>query len=97
MIEIAIVATAYSLSLATTVLTSLLIVVRILRVGRIPGTTNQSRTSMEIIVESAALFTVASLVYIPILAVQLTKGSETAYPYVQVFWAYTAVSHSFHS
>jgi hypothetical protein len=52
---------------------------------------------MEIIVESAALFTVASLVYIPLLVVQLTKGSATAYLYVQMFWAYGAVGHSYRS
>jgi hypothetical protein len=51
---------------------------------------------VEIILESAALYTIASLIYIPIYAtvvsLQTQSNSLVYYEYAQLFWANTAVS-----
>jgi hydrogenase-4 membrane subunit HyfE len=55
------------MSAVTTILATLFIVTRILMVGRLPGTSSY-RSVIEIIVESAALYSIALLVYIPFYA-----------------------------
>jgi hypothetical protein len=57
----------YALSVASTILSTILIVVRILYVARIPGTTRQPYTVIEVVVESAALYSISALIYIVML------------------------------
>jgi hypothetical protein len=53
---------------------------------------------IEIILESAVLYTIASLIYIPIYAsvvsLQTQSNSLVYYEYAQLFWANTGVSES---
>ena len=82
----------YSLSIVTTVLSTAIIVIRILMVARLPGTSRRPRIAMEIIVESALLYSISALVYTPMLADSSPDASvATYYLYAQLFFAYMAV------
>jgi hypothetical protein len=83
---------SYSLSVAATLLSTMIIVVRILLVARMPGASRQPWIIMEIIVESAALYSISALVYTPMLAdLSLTASLQTYYLYADIFFAYMAV------
>ena len=83
----------YSLSLATTVLSTVIIVIRILMVPRMPGASHQPRIAIEIIVESAVLYSISVLVYTSILSSEVTLASagNTYDQYAELFFAYMAV------
>jgi hypothetical protein len=88
---------SYSLSVATTILSTVIIVIRILQVSRMPGASRQLRIAMEIIVESAVLYSISALVYTAIISSEPTLASdtETYAQYIDLFFAYMAVaSHS---
>jgi hypothetical protein len=84
--------TTYSLSVATTVLSTLIIVLRILMIWRMPGASRQPRIglALEIIVESAALYSISALVYIPMLGFLERMSAVTYYHYPQIFFDYMA-------
>jgi hypothetical protein len=84
---------SFSLSVATTVVSTMIIVTRILMVSRMPGASRQPRIAMEIVVESALLYSISALVYTPMIStlVTYTTASATYYLYVEVFFAYMAV------
>jgi NO-binding membrane sensor protein with MHYT domain len=88
----------YAVSLATTVLSTMIIVIRILLVSRIPGTSRQPQIAMEIIVESAVLYSISTLVYTSMLSSIMTSKSLTSAThnqYAELFFTYMAVaSHS---
>jgi hypothetical protein len=89
--------TSYSLSLTTTVLSTVIIVIRILLVSRMPGTSSQPQVVMEIIVESAVLYSISALVYTPMISsITTSNGAGDTYElYADLFFAYMAVaSHS---
>jgi hypothetical protein len=90
--------TSYALSVVTTVLSTVIIVIRILKVSRLPGATHQSRMAVEIIIESAALYSISALVYVPMLS-PLIPSATVYYKYGEIFFAYMAVeSHlSYHT
>jgi hypothetical protein len=70
-----------ALSVATTVVCTIFIVIRISTVSRMEGATSQLSRAMNIIVESAALYTVASLIYLP-FDVLANKGSLITLSYI---------------
>jgi hypothetical protein len=78
-----------SLSVATTVVSTLIIVIRILRVTRLPGT-KLSSSVVEIVVESAALYGVSSLVYLG-LSQPTSMTADVRFFYAQVFFSTMAV------
>ena len=78
-----------SFSVATTVVSTLTIVIRILRVTRLPGT-KLSSSAVEIIVESAALYAVSSLVYLG-LSQPTSMTTDVRFFYAQVFFSTMAV------
>jgi hypothetical protein len=81
-----------SLSVVTTVLSTVIISIRILIVSRMPGASRKLWITMEIIVESALLYSISALVVIPMGA--LLANSESAgtyYGYAQTFFTYMAV------
>jgi hypothetical protein len=81
---------SYSLSVVTTVLSTVIIGIRILKVSRMPGASRQPKTAMEIVVESAVLYSLSASVYI--LVVAFAKASALTYQiYVQLFFDYMAV------
>jgi hypothetical protein len=89
---------AYSLSVATTVLSTMIIVIRILMVSRMPGATDQPRIAMEIIVESALLYSISALVYTPMVAYwSLTTAPAVYSQYAELFFVYMAVESIHHS
>jgi hypothetical protein len=82
----------FSLSVATTVVSTILIVIQILRTSRVPGKTRaKSHTAVETIIESALLYSVTSLIFIPMINPE-SESSSTYYLYAQVFAAHMAVS-----
>jgi hypothetical protein len=92
---------SYSLSVATTVLSTVMIVIRILMVSHMPGASRQPQIAMEIIVESATLYSISALVYTSMLAhLSFTSPetlSETYYLYADLFFVYMTVeSHPSH-
>ena len=62
-------------------------------VTRMPGASRQPRIAMEIIVESAALYSISALVYTSILSSVTTfiSASDTYGQYAGLFFAYMAV------
>jgi hypothetical protein len=66
----------YALSVAATVPSTLLIIVQILIVLRMPGASHRPLTALEIVVESAALYSVSALV---LLALVVRSDLETYY------------------
>jgi hypothetical protein len=62
-------------------------------VSRMPGASRQLQIAMEIIVESAVIYSISALVYTSILAddVSFTASSVTYLLYAQMFFAYMAV------
>jgi hypothetical protein len=82
---------SYSLSVATTVLSTIIIAIRILIVSRMPGASRQPRLAMVIIVESAALYSISAIVYTSMIV----PSAVTYNLYAELFFAYMAVeSHS---
>ena len=77
--------TNFALSVGTTTVSTIIIVVRILLVSRLPGASKTPRLAAEIIAESAVLYTIFALVYIGMTP----KGYSAIY--VSVFYAYMAV------
>jgi hypothetical protein len=67
-----------------------MIAVRILMVSRMPGASRQSRVAMEIIIESAALYSISALVYTPMLS-SFNAPNATYYLYSELFFSYMAV------
>jgi hypothetical protein len=84
----AIAETNFALSVGTTTLSTIIIVIRILLVSRLPGASKSPRLAAEIITESAVLYTISALVYIGV-----TPQSYSAI-YASVFYAYMAVRPS---
>jgi hypothetical protein len=86
---------SYSLSVVTTTLSTVLIVVRILMVSRMSGTSRRLRIAMEIIVESAVLYLISALVYTLMLSsIPTFAASPTYYAYADILFAYmTVASH----
>jgi hypothetical protein len=83
---------SYALSVATTVVSTGVIAIRILMVSRMPGTTHQPQIALEIIVESAALYTISALVYTSmVFDVSPTALVVTYLNYADIFFAYMAV------
>jgi hypothetical protein len=81
------------LSVVTTVLCTIFIVIRISIVTRMEGATGRLSQAMNIIVESAALYSVAALVYLPV-DVLSNKNSLiplTYISYVSLIFAFMAV------
>jgi hypothetical protein len=93
-ITIPVLISAYSLSVSATVLSTLIIVIRIVMVSRTPGASKEHHTAVAIVVESAALYSASALVYIPMVlhlsSIQSTEG-ETYYLYGQLFFTHMAV------
>jgi hypothetical protein len=88
---------SYSLSIATTVVSTVIIVIQILMVSRMPGSSCQLTSAMEIIVESAALYSISALVYTPIVAQLSAATAHVAMYqlYADIFFAYMAIESSF--
>jgi hypothetical protein len=84
---------SFALSIVTTILSTLIIVIRILIVSRMPGASHQPIVAMEIIVESALLYSISALVYIAIIP---NASAPAYYTYALLFFAYMAVE-SHHS
>jgi hypothetical protein len=83
---------SYSLSVVTTLLSTVIIVTRILMVSRMPGASRQSRIAMEIIVESAALYAISGLVNISMLSYAMSSATVfSSYLYADLCFAYMAV------
>jgi hypothetical protein len=80
---------SYSLSVATTVVSTVLIAIRILRVSRRQGASRQPQIAMEIIIESAVLYSISALAYTSMLSP--FAPSATYELYGQLFFAYMAV------
>ena len=84
---------SYTLSVVTTILSTMIIVIQILMVSRMPGVIHQSRIAIEIVVESAALYSISALIFTPMIAdVSLNTPVMTYYLYADVFFGYMAVS-----
>jgi hypothetical protein len=79
---------SFSLSIGTTVLSTVIIAIRILMVSHLPGTSHQPRIAMEIIVESAALYSISAIVYTPMIG---NSAAATYAMYAEIFFAYVAV------
>jgi hypothetical protein len=80
------------LSVITTISSTVIIVIRILMVSRMPGASRQPQIAMEIIVESAALYSISALVYTPMIFDEsMNATNETYVYYAEVFFAYMAV------
>jgi hypothetical protein len=77
--------TTYALSVGTTAACTIIIVARILLVSRMPGASKQPHLAVEIITESAALYTISALVYIGMIQRQSNN------PYTNIFFSYMAV------
>jgi hypothetical protein len=95
---------SYCLSVATTVLCTLLIIARIFLVTRLSktvpkpslklqsGAFRRSSTVIEVIVESAALYSISALIFIPMIGPQNEKA-VTYVQYAELFFADMAVSY----
>jgi phosphatidylserine synthase len=82
----------YSLSVATTVLSTIIIAIRILMVSRIPGGNRQRSIAVEIIVESAVRYSISAVVYTSMIPpISWTGSSATHYLYAGVFFRHMAV------
>ena len=77
------------LSVTATVISTIIITTQILRVARLPGATRQPGKVVEIIIESAAFYSIASLVFIGVY------NSPELVNYVELFWAASAVRFHF--
>ena len=86
----AVVISSYTLSVVATILSTMIIVIQILMVSHMPGVIHQSRTAIEIVVESAALYSISALVFTPMIASSAT-ASATYVLYADTFFAYMAV------
>jgi hypothetical protein len=88
----AVLISSYILSVITTILSTVIIVIQILMVSRMPGASHQPQIAMEIIVESAALYSISALVYTPmIFDGSIGEATGTYVYYAEVFFAYMAV------
>jgi hypothetical protein len=83
-----------ALSVSTTLVATLLIAIRIFSVSRVPGASRRSLVGLEIIVESAALYSIAGLLYIAFVAgiVEERIAASLGINYAEVVFAYMAVS-----
>ena len=81
---------SFSLSLATTVLSTAIIVIRILMVLCMPGASRQPRIAMEIIIESAILYSISALVYTLMIS-PFAAPAAIYYIYAELFFASMAV------
>ena len=92
----AVLISSYSLSVATTILSTVIIAIRILTVSRMPGVSRQPSTAMEVVVESAALYSISALVYTPML-IHLSLShlplapTATYFEYADIFFTYMTV------
>jgi hypothetical protein len=83
---------SYSLSIVTTVLSAAIIAVRILMVSRMPGASCRQQIAVEIIVESAILYSISAVVFTPMLAeLSLSPHPLTYYLYAEMFFTSMAV------
>jgi hypothetical protein len=83
---------SYILSVITTILSTVIIVIRILMVSLMPGASRQPQVALEIIVESAALYSISALVYtLMIFPGSIGVTTATYVYYAEVFFAYMAV------
>jgi hypothetical protein len=89
-IPFATIVSSYSLSIATTILSTLIITVRIVMVYRMEGVGSQPRIAVEILVESAALYFIAAIVYIPMIGPN-NANPATYTQYAEIFFANMAV------
>jgi hypothetical protein len=80
-----------ALSVGTTTVSTIIIVTRILLVSRMPGASKQPHLAVEIIIESAALYSISALIYVSLIPVSVPKN-VTLLPYGEVFFTYLAVS-----
>ena len=93
---VAVLISCYSLSVATTVLSTVIIVIQILRVSHMQGVHHQPSIAMEVIVESAALYPISALVYTPML-IHLSSSqlplapTATYFEYADIFFTYMTV------
>jgi hypothetical protein len=86
---------SFSLSVVTTIMSTTIIVIRIVMVSRMPGASYKPPIAMEIIVESAVLYSISALVYTPMLALFNSPTAATYELYANIFFAYMAVeSHT---
>jgi hypothetical protein len=82
--------TTYALSVGTTTTSTIIIVTRILLVTRMPGTSKKVHLVVEIITESAALYTLSALIYIGMIH-GTYYGVVINTLYAGVFFGYMAV------
>jgi hypothetical protein len=89
-------ALVYGLSVATTLLCTVIIVARIVMLSRIPGFRRPKigGTAIEIIVESSALYSIFGIAYIPMTIGKFNASSRIATYnwYGSVVFGYTLVS-----
>jgi hypothetical protein len=81
-------ATTYALSVGTTIISTLIILIQILRVPKLPGSSRGLQTAAEIIVESAALYCISTIIYLVML---FTDTTGTYFLYAELFFANMAV------
>ena len=87
----AVIISSYTLSFVTTVLSTVIIVIQLLMDPRMPGASHQPRIAMEIVVESAALYSISALVFTPMIT--SSNGLIATYSlYPDLFFAYMAVA-----
>src|ERR1700753_399900 len=82
-----------ALSVVSTVLSTLIITVRILKVSRMPGALESRRSyiTIEIIVESAAIYATVGLIFLPFLITTSTDDQAIRAQYAGVFFDNTIV------
>jgi hypothetical protein len=91
-IAIRIQVSAYALSVGTTVLSTLIIAIQILRVPRLSISSHRPHTAAEIIVESAALYFISGLIFIPMMNLIATNSASITYIlYAKLFFTHMAV------
>ena len=97
----AVLISSFTLSVVTTILSTVIITIRILSVSRMPGVSRQPSIAMEVVVESAALYSISALVYTPML-IHLSSSqlplapTATYFEYADIFFTYMTVE-SHHS
>jgi hypothetical protein len=78
-----------ALSVGTTTVSTIIIVTCIVLVPRMPGASKQLHLAAEIIIESAALYSISALIYVSFILVPVTS---TLPLYGEIFFAHLAVS-----
>jgi hypothetical protein len=82
----------FALSIATTVLSTIIIVYRILRVARMPGASHRSYVVIEILVESAALYSASLLADVLFFTLASEAFFDTYSEYLDLLVVNMAVS-----